>query len=350
MNEFIRKTSQLMKNATIKECFKNDLYCHKTIIDAHSLQKNKIINKIAVNGLVMSFGVKDSNEINDGVPNLNEMFRMIDIGQNKASTFPGFCKYHDQIIFRPIEYCDYKEGNLQQEFLFAYRAFAKSFITKLKTFNFMMELKRLLDTKNYSELKVKAFPNADFSDPTKISVINKVIDNNIKGNQCSFAHFNKEKDLINIHLDKQKYYKICSHCITFNEEFHIGVSSMFTISKDLKGKSINKLGDLNEKSIKPLFLTLFPQNGKTHAILSYNLKYKKYFNDFIEDIKVLNIEKSKIFLTYLIAQHIENFIISPEKWEKLPKQNKLQFEKEYLDIIPYKSEFNLNNIEMNIFI
>lgn len=45
-------------------------------------------------------------------------------GRKKATTFTGFCDYHDSKIFSPIENEDYVEENKEQEFLFAYRALA----------------------------------------------------------------------------------------------------------------------------------------------------------------------------------------------------------------------------------
>ena len=72
--------------------------CSKQISKAHTVPKSGSLRKIARKGLVYAFVPSLENlKKNNGVfvPEL--------IGINKASTFSGFCSYHDGVIFSPVE-------------------------------------------------------------------------------------------------------------------------------------------------------------------------------------------------------------------------------------------------------
>lgn len=86
--------------------------CSKKIIRAHSLQRNGVLSSIAENGHVLEWRCK---RLGTGT------FDMTEIGINKASTFRGFCSFHDNQIFQPLD--DYKfTGTREQAFLLCLRA------------------------------------------------------------------------------------------------------------------------------------------------------------------------------------------------------------------------------------
>ncbi|MFS0596894.1 hypothetical protein AB1L16_09145 [Peribacillus frigoritolerans] len=62
-------------------------------------------------------------------------------------------------------------------------------------------------------------------------------------------------------LDNRFFDDIITNVIVLEEEYHIAVSSSFYLEESLNGTKINDLGDFNI-SLAPLFLTVFPQNGR----------------------------------------------------------------------------------------
>ena len=107
MIEFSTFYSEIHKGCKFKECvFPERNKCTK-IIQAHSIQKNKILNHIATNGYVKSYD------------NIKSLFtRDLElIGIKNASTFFGFCNFHDTILFSEIENNDYNESK-EQNFLY----------------------------------------------------------------------------------------------------------------------------------------------------------------------------------------------------------------------------------------
>ena len=120
-----RKLNKLFNEAKQKSCFIDDLKCSAKIIKAHSIQNNKILNKLSYNGeVIMIASQKD-----------NLGFTTELVGRKKATVFTGFCGYHDNIIFLPIEEKDYCKYDKEQEFLFAFRALAKEYYTALNSYN-----------------------------------------------------------------------------------------------------------------------------------------------------------------------------------------------------------------------
>ena len=96
--------------------------CEKKSIRSHTVPRNRL-SLLAQEGHVTTFETQP-DMFN---PNLNQGF--IDVGLNKASTFPGFCKEHDSSIFLEI---DNPESELSEEKinLFPYRVLVQELYKK----------------------------------------------------------------------------------------------------------------------------------------------------------------------------------------------------------------------------
>ena len=108
MLQFPTEIKKIIKDShkETKECF---FGCQNNIIAAHSISNKRILSRIAKDGVVEYLNSKT--------------------GRNKATTFRGFCDYHDK-IFSPIDNEDYQPKNEKQEFLFAMRALSRELIEK----------------------------------------------------------------------------------------------------------------------------------------------------------------------------------------------------------------------------
>ena len=118
--EWSRYYSELSRKCRFKECvFPDRSNCSNKIVKAHSIQKNKILTNISDNRMVTTFDSRRSF--------FSGNFE--DIGIGEASTFFGFCNYHDTTIFSKIENEDYT-STLEQNFLHTYRAAAREYAIK----------------------------------------------------------------------------------------------------------------------------------------------------------------------------------------------------------------------------
>src|SRR5690606_27172758 len=109
------------KKASEKICYhpEADLSICNHIIKAHSIQKASILQKISRNQHVYSF----SSEMGDLIKSGGVLKPKL-IGINNASTFTGFCNYHDTETFKPIETNTIEIIN-EHIFLISYRSLCK---------------------------------------------------------------------------------------------------------------------------------------------------------------------------------------------------------------------------------
>src|SRR5690554_1668616 len=94
LSNFPQLYKSLRKDARIKQClYPDSSLCSEKIIRAHSIQNNKILNRISTDGLVYMPCPKPDNPF----------AVMTEYGRKEATVFTGFCGYHDNNIFQPIE-------------------------------------------------------------------------------------------------------------------------------------------------------------------------------------------------------------------------------------------------------
>src|SRR5699024_4598626 len=104
----------LKRDGQIKQCLHpNKDECTDKIVKAHAIQNNRILTKIAENGWVKTL---------NGTSNL--IFQSSqEQGRKIATTFTGFCSYHDKKVFQAIEDQPFT-ATAKQIFLFTYRTMA----------------------------------------------------------------------------------------------------------------------------------------------------------------------------------------------------------------------------------
>jgi hypothetical protein len=126
IKKYNQATSKISNEARIKTCFHpNKLACKNEIKSAHSLQRQgalKTLEKeVSGNSFLYSF--------TDRVHNVDANFLDLKpIGRKAASTFFGFCDFHDSSVFSSIEN-EPESTNIDSDvhcFLHSYRSFAHS--------------------------------------------------------------------------------------------------------------------------------------------------------------------------------------------------------------------------------
>lgn len=109
--------SELHKSFSHKLCLApNEMKpsCSGPIVAAHSVQRNGY-------GLCM---IAEAGHVLALTPDRTGEPKMVKIGVRNASTFTGFCGYHDTTIFAPIERSEF-ELEPEQVFLHLYRSFCR---------------------------------------------------------------------------------------------------------------------------------------------------------------------------------------------------------------------------------
>ncbi len=265
-------------------CFLHD--CKKQGIKAHSISKGKILKKISTDGHVLYF--------NPG-QHKNGIAQMTRSGINKkASIFPGMCAEHDNTVYTKIDTLNYTPNNLEQEFLFAMRACAREFNIRTST---NINLRTIL---NRGEL------NHEGKEFMKFYIENFEI-----GTQ----EIRQDRTRFSINYNKQRFWKIRTLTIEIKYEIPIAVSSQFKLERGINNEIINNL-ILDTNVPKMMYLTMFPQSGKTLILLSYRKEHQESFESLAQ-INQMTEKDKEIIISNIITNYCENLVINEEYWDKL---------------------------------
>jgi hypothetical protein len=298
-NTFKQRFERLKKKYRLKDCFHADDNCNGKIIHAHSIQNNRVLNRISQDGLVYYFGQGDFDPDN---------MKAKTYGRKAASTFTGFCGHHDQMLFRPIDNYDYEPTNVEQEFLFAYRALAKEHHAKTSILSMFCEI---LETKNE--------PDLDY----------EMLYFYALGMSSAFYQLERMKIAFNKNLGKGNFFKIYTKRIILDEHYPLAVSSMFSPTTDFNGNVVNDLVNL-KKDFMPIFMTVFPQERQTYILIQCLKNDLSYLNDFLNQVTERP-EDAKLKISMLLLVHCENMAISPPHWDKLSEEQQNVFVRGFME-------------------
>ncbi len=287
----------MQKDANVKGCFHPDTKeCDQKIIRAHSLQNNKIINQLSIDGQVYMIRTEYTKD--------GHGLSLSKVGRASATTFTGFCKKHDKEVFAPIEDSDYTDGDRRQEALFAFRALTKEWHAKLVAYNSVTD-RRIAEIKNPD---IEAFRY---------------------GLSLGLNDLATEAQTFKTMLLNEDYNKICTKILKFAGEPTVAVSSGITISHDFNGDPLPHFEEHNWVDPNQLFLTVFPQNGETICLMSYACAGEETFTFIDEQIinQPDNIQRER--MSKLIITHCENTIFSPTFIETMDEEKRKVLEDEY---------------------
>lgn len=292
--DVIRKTKKiffanLMREASIKKCLYPDTSeCSEKVIRAHSLQNNRILTALSEDGEV--FMIKPS--YNEEVSELER------VGRGAATTFTGFCGKHDKEVFAPIEDRIYEPGNREQEALFAFRALSKEWHSKLVV-NKVMEVIGI----PHPALMALQF-----------------------GNELGLKDLEKDALLFRDILLGRQFEEIQTTRLVLDTPCEIAVSSAVTLPYDFEGKELPHFKGQDWVNPEILFITIFPQEGKTYALFSYGAASTDTFR-FLET-QLLSKESASLreLLTRLVVHNCENLVLSP----RLLKRKGKEFEEQLI--------------------
>lgn len=283
--------SEITKKCRFSEClYPDSKNCSDKVIKSHSIQL-ALLKKMSVKGMVISFDIRKTLYTNE----------FGEIGIKSASTFTGFCNYHDTVIFSEIENKYYEESEYQN-FLYAFRACIREYVKKKESVCHINNLLQKFKSSSYST-NLEIIKKASITGQNDLSSFLDLF----------FQEISKEKS--------QNFNIIKTFTFKLSYEALIVVNSVFTISNDFQGKRINNLTDTSTIPT-PVFLNVFPQNKKTVILLSWFEYSDEIYNAIKKDIEELSDYEKELFFTNLILCHCENFFMSPQKYNRIGKKAK----------------------------
>ena len=274
------------KDARIKQCLHpNQDECDQKIIKAHAIQNNRILNKIAEEGHVITV---------DGTSNM--IFQGSQIkGRKIATTFTGFCKYHDKVLFQAIEDSDFLVSQ-KQVFLMTYRTMAWHYHKKLEQVNANIIQQEKMYERGYDIALSEDFRTYE------------------KGLKLALRDNDNEKLIFDDLLLGEVYDRV-NYCVwELPYEVEFAVSMMHELEHDILGHPINNL-ELDTK-VKTIYLNIFPANLKSFCIWSWLKENDDAYIDFSKQFMELSIVDRENYCNNQLPRWTDSIIISPRLWNK----------------------------------
>ena len=275
--------SAFNRKASLKQClFPVKDNCSKKIIHAHTIQNNRYLSKIVsgYKGENVLIQVKDLGIDKDGIIIKYQ-------GRNKATTFRGFCSYHDKKLFENIEDQDF-QYNREQIFLFAYRAICSTLHSGqewIKGHKEYTEQEKFFNDEN-------AYYGVLFGMIKELQVVLKA---KRKLDYCM----------------KMKKYDILHSCVFKfpNKVISVACSGIVATAFSFDGSSFGN----SIESKADLFLTILPDKKDSFAIVSC-MTGDQSGRNFIDNLLTKQRGYIELVLSSLAFFYTDSTVLSPKLW------------------------------------
>lgn len=268
--------------------------CSKKIARAHTVPKASSLQAIARCGHVYGFIPSLENlERNNGFmePEL--------VGINRASTFTGFCTFHDDQIFAPIEKADFV-GSAEQCLLLAYRALSREHYTKHSSAS-LAELRRQTDKGKSTRSQL---------------LIQNLVGGFNFGIELGVTSVSQWKSAYDSILNTSNYGAVRACIISLPAPPPVMCSGGFFPLEDFEGKVLQ---NITNPSILPALITVsaFASGGAGYVVFSWLDRCNEVCSRFLTSLLALRNDKLCSAIVRMLFHHIENVFMLPDWWEGL---------------------------------
>jgi hypothetical protein len=277
--------------------YESDGRC-KEIVKAHSIQKQGLLAAIAYEGhvykIVEDFGALKKNK---------GKFSCKKVGINKASTFLGFCKRHDNELFEQID--NYPliptEGQI---FLYAYRSLCREIFVKENILNvFESQL-----SKGINQEALKDF-FSNFREGTAFGL------ENLRRHKSIYDECLKSGNFQNL-----KYVLFIS-----KQNPIVAFAGLIYPDFDFMGRNLQDLGNTNAE-LELITFCSAPVASGWAFLFAWYASNSKICNEYMNSLALICCNGNKIadMLFRLVISNCENHAFSPTWWEGLSELHQMQ--------------------------
>ena len=312
-----------LKNAFFKtfslkstKCLEPTETCCEPLIDSHSIQDSRILEKLATDNHVIHITFDKSCVSKSTINNLIEpTCKYESISMHKASVFIGLCNKHDTELFRPIDTEDLDMDNKEHIFLLTYRSVLKELSSSLSA-----------ATMNQSMFQSKVELGETTGDSFTLDGLLPVL---FFERAYIFYQYKKlfDEDYLSKNYDNIVWkYIILDNVPTF------ATSTVFTPVEMAT----------NEDEPERLCVNVFPYKDKMHVVFSCRKEDEKSLNHYIEEVFSATGEYQKYLISKIVLRNCENTVFSPNyfaQWSEEKKETILEYFKNTYnsDLIGYEN-------------
>ena len=273
--------------------------CTGPIVRAHTIQRNGGLTQIAEDGHVLGFDAGWSAlSRNQGALDVKR------VGVRDASTFTGFCNYHDTTTFVSLERTPFR-GSQEQCFLLAYRAISRELFIKRAACESRVVI-RTADAGRPEPLQRAYQRHVSLVEP---------------GQEKGKEDTENLKQVLDRMLLRGDYASTRYYVIQIENPPDVMASFGFSPQWDLEGNRLQNLADL---SVRPeaLFVSAIAADSGGALVFSWIEESRKACSMLVRSLHSLDDSQLPDAVIRLIFEHSENTFFRPSWWNGLPKQKR----------------------------
>lgn len=290
VKEYNKIIGEFKRVARIKECYHyNHEECSENIISAHSVQRSgrlSLLEEKRRNNMVLYSTLK----LNPDPKNFFWGFKPL--GKKEASTFFGFCSYHDKVLFNEIENFPTDIDDDKHLFLHSYRSHAHEYHAKKEVLQAYQSDCKLTSIMSYPVLQSK-----------------------IDGSIIGLRDLGSVKDRFNDVLRNHRYSDLHYFAIVLDGFYPIACSTSFSPEYSIYDKAIN-ISNQESFIYESVIMTVLPDKEGTIVILACLPEHTTSVK-FIKEVESLTNKELKSIISSLIIGYAENTFFSPSIWSKM---------------------------------
>ncbi|WP_201597665.1 YecA family protein [Psychrobacter vallis] len=277
--------------------------CNK-VIKSHTISKSSTLKSIAdstnhVLGLKQNLSNFQKNK---------ENLRFEKIGINNASTFKGFCKKHDKLLFSCFEDKPFL-GTKEQCIALTYRSVAKEIYAKEEAIEAAKFMRRNADRGKSIFFQI---------------IIQKDIYPYKLGSEMALSELYKIKSNLDAELSNNSNDSYNFLVIESASPLPIVVSSITNPTHNFKDEHLQDLASLEEVA-EQLVFNAFTSKRKGFVVFSW-LKKAEVIDKFINSLLEINKKDMFSYLVNFFFSSAENTFISPDWWNTLSTEQQQKIE------------------------
>lgn len=316
-----------------KKCSVSNVFPHQCagqIVNAHTISKSGSLAKMAEDGHVIGVSYRLGQLFDN-----DDEFVLTRIGIKQASTFTGFCAFHDKQIFTPLEDKPITLSD-EQLFLVAYRA-----------------LVRELYAKEISVITADFLRHADkgrgIFDQVLIQNFAQFYGSGVNIALNDFGHIKNEMDNM---LKTKEFGRLNHFIIEMVESPKIQVAAATQPFFDFNGNRIQYL-DLSGKGMSYIIFNCISYDEVGCFIFSWLDEHDEICRGFINSLVALGLHEIGNALVRFCYSYAENTWAAPDWWRSLSSKKQRNISARLQDGTPLSPRSNdcliSDGIEFNAF-
>ena len=298
------------------KCLEPTETCSEPLIDSHSIQDSRILEKLATDNHVIHITFDKSCVSKSTIDNFIEpTCKYEPISIHKASVFVGLCNKHDTKLFRPIDTEDLDMDNKEHIFLLTYRSVLKELSSCISSA--AMNQSMFLSKVELGETSGDV-PTLDGLLPVLLF-------------ERAYVFYQYKKLFDDDYLSGN-YDNIAWKYIILDNASTVATSAVFTPMEMAT----------NDEDPERLCINVFPYKDKMYVLFSCRKEDEYCLNNYIEEVFRTDGAYQKYLISKIILRNCENTVFSSNyfaQWSEEKKNDILEYFKNTInsDLAEYEN-------------